>query len=176
MLTGSLRQETSLVLVLIALERYLAQVDHDLYLTVFSPGLTLLYILASLVSSVALYAAIVFLRSGFYLSTSAFSVCEPHYESVQVLILTSCVFYFPTTMLLMYCYGTIYHSQKLKMKNRSVDNCSFLTSNQCFYCLETYHRSNLQVRILHSIFQSYHFWCGLWWHSDFFWRSENVTT
>ena len=45
-------------------------------------------------------------------------VCEPHYESVQVLILTSCVFYFPTTMLLMYCYGTIYHSQKLKMKNR----------------------------------------------------------
>ena len=45
-------------------------------------------------------------------------VCEPHYESVQVLIMTSCVFYFPTTMLLMYCYGTIYHSQKLKMKNR----------------------------------------------------------
>lgn len=48
-------------------------------------------------------------------------VCEPHYESVQVLILTSCVFYFPTTMLLMYCYGTIYHSQKLKMKNRYLD-------------------------------------------------------
>ena len=48
-------------------------------------------------------------------------MCEPHYESVQVLILTSCVFYFPTTMLLMYCYGTIYHSQKLKMKNRYMD-------------------------------------------------------
>ena len=74
-LSGSLRQETSLVLVLIALERYLAQVDIDLHLTVFSPGLTILYILASLASSVTLYSAIVFLRSGFYLSTSSFSVC-----------------------------------------------------------------------------------------------------
>ena len=73
-LSGSLRQETSLVLVLIALERYLAQVDFDLHLAVFSPGLTLLYILASLASSVILYSAIVFLRSGFYLSTSSFSV------------------------------------------------------------------------------------------------------
>ena len=73
-LSGSLRQETSLVLVLIALERYLAQVDFDLHLVVFSPGLTVLYILASLASSVVLYSAIVFLRSGFYLSTSSFSV------------------------------------------------------------------------------------------------------
>ena len=73
-LSGSLRQETSLVLVLIALERYLAQVDFDLHLAVFSPGLTVLYILASLASSVILYSAIVFLRSGFYLSTSSFSV------------------------------------------------------------------------------------------------------
>ena len=73
-LSGSLRQETSLVLVLIALERYLAQVDFDLHLVVFSPGLTVLYILASLASSIVLYSAIVFLRSGFYLSTSSFSV------------------------------------------------------------------------------------------------------
>ena len=35
-----------------------------------------------------------------------------------MLVLTSCIFYFPTTMVMMYCYGTIYHSQKLKMKNR----------------------------------------------------------
>ena len=74
MLSGALRQETSLVLVLIALERYLAQVDFDLHLSVFSPCLTLLYILTSLTFSVALYSAIVFLRSGFYLSTSSFSV------------------------------------------------------------------------------------------------------
>ena len=73
-LSGALRQETSLVLVLIALERYLAQVDFDLHLSVFSPCLTLLYILTSLTFSVALYSVIVFIRSGFYLSTSSFSV------------------------------------------------------------------------------------------------------
>ena len=105
-------------LVLISVERYLAQVDADLYATVFSARMTLLYILLSWASSLGLYSVIVFLRGGFYLSVSAFSVCEPHYESVQMLILTSCLFYFPTTMVLMYCYGTIYHSQKLKMKNR----------------------------------------------------------
>ena len=105
-------------LVLISVERYLAQVDADLYAAVFSARMTLLYILLSWASSLGLYSVIVFLRGGFYLSVSAFSVCEPHYESVQMLILTSCLFYFPTTMVLMYCYGTIYHSQKLKMKNR----------------------------------------------------------
>ena len=105
-------------LVLISVERYLVQVVADLYAAVFSARRTLLYILLSLASSVGLYSVIVFLRGGFYLSVSAFSVCEPHYESVQMLILTSCLFYFPTTMVLMYCYGTIYHSQKLKMKNR----------------------------------------------------------
>jgi hypothetical protein len=35
-----------------------------------------------------------------------------------MLVFSTCIFYFPTTMVLLYCYGTIYHSQKLKMKNR----------------------------------------------------------
>ena len=36
----------------------------------------------------------------------------------RLLVLTSCLFYFPTTMVVMYCYGTIYSSQKLILKNR----------------------------------------------------------
>ena len=90
MLSGALRQETSLVLVLIALERYLAQVDFDLHLSVFSPGLTVLYILTSLTSSVALYSAIVFLRSGFYLSTSSFSVMFRKIGHIKTLIRNKC--------------------------------------------------------------------------------------
>ena len=117
---GALRQQNSLCLVLIAVERYVSQTNQDLHLSLFSKPLTILYILATWLSSLGLYSVIVFSLEGFYLSTSALSVCEPHYRSVQMLVLTSCVFYFPTTMVLMYCYGTIYHSQKLKMKNRSV--------------------------------------------------------
>jgi len=29
-----------------------------------------------------------------------------------VLIVAACIFYFPTTMVLMYCYGTIFHASK----------------------------------------------------------------
>ena len=115
---GSLRQQTSLNLVLLALDRYLAQVNYDLHQSIFSKYLTIIYIITTWVSSFSLYSFIVFFMEGFYMSTSSFSMCEPHYRSVQMLILTSCIFYFPTTMVLMYCYGTIYHSQKLKMKNR----------------------------------------------------------
>ena len=61
---------------------------------------------------------IVFYLHGFYLSISAFSVCEPFYHSLRMPVFSSCIFYFPTTMVLLYCYGTIYHSQKLTMKNR----------------------------------------------------------
>ena len=128
MLRGALRQQTSLNLVLLALERYLAQVNFDLHLSIFSRKLTFIYIFVTWVASVSLYSIIVFAMNGFYFSVSAFSVCEPHYRSVQMLILTSCIFYFPTTMTLMYCYGTIYHSQKLKLKNRWVKKKNLLWS------------------------------------------------
>jgi len=38
---------------------------------------------------------------------------------VKVLILASC-FYFPTTMALMYSYGTIFHTTRAKTKYRNV--------------------------------------------------------
>jgi uncharacterized BrkB/YihY/UPF0761 family membrane protein len=117
-LRGSLRQQTAFSLVLIALERYTAQVDMDMSRAVFSKHLTILYIIVTWLTSIFIYSIIVFHPHGFYLSISSFSVCEPYYRSLRMLVLTSCIFYFPTTMLLMYCYGTIYQSQKLKMKNR----------------------------------------------------------
>ena len=69
-------------------------------------------------TSTTIYIYIVFNLHGVYLSVTAFSVCEPYFHSLRILVLSSCIFYFPTTMVLLYCYGTIYQSQKLKMKNR----------------------------------------------------------
>ena len=85
---------------------------------VFSKPLTILYIIITWLTSITIYSTIVLSPHGFYLSISSFSVCEPYFRSLRMLVLTSCIFYFPTTMVLMYSYGTIYHSQKLKMKNR----------------------------------------------------------
>ena len=117
-LRGSLRQQTAFALVLIALERYIVQVDMDMSKVIFSKHLTVLYIIVTWLVSVLIYGFIVFHPHGYYLSISSFSVCEPYYRSLRMLVLTSCIFYFPTTMLLMYCYGTIYQSQKLKIRNR----------------------------------------------------------
>ena len=117
-LRGSLRLHTAFSLVAIAFERYTAQVNMDMHDTVFSWPLTIIYIIFIWVASFSVYTIIVFNSNGFYLSISSFSVCEPYYHSLKMLVLTSCIFYFPTTMVMMYCYGTIYHSQKLKMKNR----------------------------------------------------------
>ena len=117
-LRGSLRQQTAFTLVMIALVRYTAQVNMDLSKSVFSKNLTKFYVIFIWLTSITLYMMIVFYLHGFYLSISSFSVCEPYYHSLRMLVFSSCIFYFPTTMVLMYCYGTIYHSQKLKMKNR----------------------------------------------------------
>ena len=117
-LRGSLRQQTAFSLVLIALERYTAQVDMDMSKALFTKHFTILYIILTWLTSTIIYSIIVFNPPGYYISISSFSVCEPYYRSLRMLVLTSCIFYFPTTMVLMYCYGTIYHSQKLKMKNR----------------------------------------------------------
>jgi hypothetical protein len=45
--------------------------------------------------------------------------CRSCRNICRLLVLTSCIFYFPTTMVLMYCYGSIYHSQKRRLKNQT---------------------------------------------------------
>ena len=117
-LRGALRQQTAFSLVLIALERYAAQTDSEMSKTIFSKYMTVIYIMVTWLLSISIYSFIVFHPHGYYLSISSFSVCEPYYRSLRLLVITSCIFYFPTTMLLMYCYGTIYQSQKLKLRNR----------------------------------------------------------
>ena len=44
-LRGSLRQQTAFILVMIALERYIAQVNMDMSKAVFSKSLTIFYII-----------------------------------------------------------------------------------------------------------------------------------
>ena len=53
---------------------------------------------------------------GFHFNINGLLVCEPYFISNNVLALAACLFYFPTTMILMYCYGTIFHSDKVKVR------------------------------------------------------------
>ena len=73
-------------------------------------------LLACLIFSTTLYALIVVPPGGFHFNINGLLVCEPYFISNNVLALAACLFYFPTTMILMYCYGTIFHSDKVKVR------------------------------------------------------------
>ncbi|KAF4518382.1 hypothetical protein B566_EDAN007110 [Ephemera danica] len=74
------------------------------------------------VTSVTLYAAMVLPRryGGFHFNATGLHACEPWYPRASLRILASCLLYFPTTMVLMYCYGSAFHVNKLRLKHRAV--------------------------------------------------------
>lgn len=57
-------------------------------------------------------------NQGFHFNANGLMMCEPYSTSSGLLIASSYLFYFPTTMVLMYCYGTVFHSSKVKAKYR----------------------------------------------------------
>ena len=71
-------------------------------------------------SSMLLYGLIVAPAGGFHFNINGLMVCEPYFLSNRILILSAYLFYFPTTMVLMYCYGTVFHSTKAKLRYKQV--------------------------------------------------------
>lgn len=66
--------------------------------------------------SVTLFSILVLPRGGYYFNSSGMVACEPFYPQAAIRILAACGFYFPTTMILMYCYGSAFHVNKLRLK------------------------------------------------------------
>ena len=80
----------------------------------------MLFLLLSFTLSASFYGAVVLHPAGFHFNVKGLMICEPYYLSNNVLIFASSLFYFPTTMALMYSYGTIFHTTKAKTKYRNV--------------------------------------------------------
>ena len=80
----------------------------------------ILIILGTWFSSLLLYGLIVSPSGGFHFNINGLMVCEPYFLSNRMLILSAYLFYFPTTMVLMYCYGTVFHSTKAKLRYKQV--------------------------------------------------------
>ena len=76
------------------------------------------YIFMTWASSVCLYGLIV--ASGFHFNVNGLMVCEAYFYSNVALVLSADLFYFPTTMILMYCYGTVFHSNTARMRNKQI--------------------------------------------------------
>lgn len=71
--------------------------------------------------SVTLFTILVLPRGGYYFNPTGMIACEPFYSHPSIRILAACGFYFPTTMILMYCYGSAFHVNKLRLKK---NNCT----------------------------------------------------
>lgn len=52
---------------------------------------------------------------GYYFNKSGLLACEPFYSKSSYRILSSCALYFPTTMVLMYCYGSSFHANRYRL-------------------------------------------------------------
>lgn len=77
------------------------------------------------IMSVTLFSILVLPRGGYYFNPTGMMACEPFYTRASIRILAACGFYFPTTMILMYCYGSAFHVNKLRLKK---SGCSTITS------------------------------------------------
>lgn len=52
---------------------------------------------------------------GYYYNPTGLMACEPFYSKPSYRILSTCAFYFPTTMVLMYCYGSSFHASRFRL-------------------------------------------------------------
>ncbi|XP_040563469.1 trace amine-associated receptor 8b [Lepeophtheirus salmonis] len=117
---GALTQQSALIFMILAAERYMVSVYPLIYSSACSSKVCVAAVILSWVFSVSLYSMIILPADGFHFNVNGLMICEPFYLSNNVLIVTSCLFYFPTTMALMYTYGTIFHSTKVRARYKKV--------------------------------------------------------
>jgi len=113
---GTFNQQASLTLIVLAIERYMATVHPFTFDGFCTRKMSALALVTCLMFSTLLYLLIVVPPGGFHFNINGIMVCEPYFISNNILALAACLFYFPTTMILMYCYGTIFHSTKVKVR------------------------------------------------------------
>nr|XP_040576436.1 uncharacterized protein LOC121125352 [Lepeophtheirus salmonis] len=67
----------------------------------------------STIASFGIYWYLVFILQSFKVSTSSFEVCQAVHVSERMRVICLCIYYFMPTLILMYCYGFIFHHQHI---------------------------------------------------------------
>lgn len=63
----------------------------------------------------AVSISLLFSYTGYYFNSTGLLACEPFFSKPSYRILATCAFYFPTTMVLMYCYGSSFHANRYRL-------------------------------------------------------------
>ncbi|XP_034234077.1 trace amine-associated receptor 1-like, partial [Thrips palmi] len=122
LLRGALTQQSAVILICMAMDRYMCMLHPVRYHRHSSKKGCVAVISMTWVLCLSLFALLVLPRGGYYFNHTGLLACDPFYSRASLRILASCCFYFPTTMILMYCYGSAFHVNKLRLK-RAVTGC-----------------------------------------------------
>ncbi|XP_046384840.1 5-hydroxytryptamine receptor 1 [Ischnura elegans] len=136
LLRGALSQQSAVILICMAIDRYMCMLHPARYHRHSSKKVSLPGCVAVMsitwVTSLTLFAAMVLPRGGsganssskdgspnpaairgYYFNGTGLLACDPFFSRAALRILASCLLYFPTTMVLMYCYGSAFHATSL---------------------------------------------------------------
>jgi hypothetical protein len=97
------------------------------------------------IMSVTLFSILVLPRGGYYFNPTGMMACEPFYTRASIRILAACGFYFPTTMILMYCYGSAFHVNKLRLRK---SGCNTIASPDDYGGASIEKVRNLETKIV----------------------------
>ncbi|EFN81772.1 Beta-3 adrenergic receptor, partial [Harpegnathos saltator] len=116
LLRGALTQQSAVILVCMAIDRYVCMLHPHRYHKHSSKRGCVAVMSTTWIASVAIFGVLVLPRGGYYFNGSGLLACDPFFARASLRILACCCFYFPTTMVLMYCYGSAFHVNKLRLK------------------------------------------------------------
>lgn len=130
LLLSALFHESTLSLVLIALDRYFSVHHYLRYNSFMTSRKYVIAILGTWIATFSVYSVVIFVGDQFYFDEIGIN-CEPYYVNKNVSISVIVIFYFVPAFLFMYSYGSIFTAANRKenirvygRQNRVTDSVS----------------------------------------------------
>ncbi|XP_071528959.1 trace amine-associated receptor 8c isoform X2 [Panulirus ornatus] len=121
-----LHHQAAITLSLLALDRYWCLLHPTQYNSHVSRPVCVVVVLVSWLACMGLHAAVYLPTPHFYFNHISSHSCEPYHTLNAKMIMVACAVYFPTTMVTMYCYGTVFHMARTTSLQRLV--CATVTT------------------------------------------------
>ncbi|XP_037883365.1 5-hydroxytryptamine receptor 1D isoform X2 [Glossina fuscipes] len=116
LLRGALSQQSAVILVCMAVDRYMCALHPRRYYQHSSKKGCVAVLSLTWIISLTIFGFLV-LPKGYYFNNTGLMACEPFFSKPSYRILATCAFYFPTTMVLMYCYGSSFHMSRFRLND-----------------------------------------------------------
>ncbi|XP_061397837.1 5-hydroxytryptamine receptor 1A [Musca vetustissima] len=142
LLRGALSQQSAVILVCMAVDRYMCSLHPRRYYQHSSKKGCVAVLSLTWIISLTIFGFLV-LPKGYYFNNTGLMACEPFYSKASYRILATCGFYFPTTMVLMYCYGSSFHMSRFA-PNEATMPLSAALQHPAYQQQQQHHQQQLQ--------------------------------